>query len=69
MGRVRAASRKIFVWSYGRGTLQYDIICILILAFIFLVPRGCFVKSGADRRLLPPNAGTPAENYRPPERP
>jgi hypothetical protein len=34
--------KEILVWSYERGTLQYDIICALILAFIFLVPRGCF---------------------------
>jgi len=35
---------KLFIWSYKRGTIQYDIICILILAFIFLLPRGCFVR-------------------------
>jgi hypothetical protein len=32
----------MLVWTYGRGTLQYDIICALILAFIFFVPRSCF---------------------------
>jgi len=37
-------SRYILIWSYGRGTLQYDIICILILAFIFLIDPGCFNK-------------------------
>ena len=31
------------IWTHERGTLQYDIICALILAFIFLVPRSCFV--------------------------
>ena len=39
LGRIL---KGILVWSYERGTLQYDIICALILAFIFLVPRGCF---------------------------
>jgi hypothetical protein len=34
------------MWSYERGTLQYDIICALILLFIFLVPRSCFVSKG-----------------------
>jgi len=34
--------RTILAWSYERGTLQYDIICALILAFIFFVPRSCF---------------------------
>ncbi|MBN2339429.1 MAG: hypothetical protein JXP48_12915 [Acidobacteria bacterium] len=66
---MRTASRKIFVWSYGRGTIQYDIICILILAFIFLVPRGCFVRNSADLRLFPHTTGTPSEKDRPPGRP
>ena len=37
-------SRYILIWTYGRGTLQYDIICILILAFIFLIDPACFNK-------------------------
>lgn len=48
MGKVAEFSKKILVWTYERGTLQYDIICILILAFIFLVPRGCFVSAKPD---------------------
>jgi hypothetical protein len=42
--KVRLATRHILVWSYERGTLQYDIICALILLFIFLVPPSCFVS-------------------------
>ena len=44
MERTRRATRNILVWSYERGTLQYDVICALILAFVFLVPKGCFVS-------------------------
>jgi hypothetical protein len=44
MRDIRKSIHDIFVWSYARGTLQYDIICALILAFIFLVPRSCFVS-------------------------
>jgi len=33
---------NIIFWGYGRGTLQYDILCGLILAFIFLTPRYIF---------------------------
>jgi hypothetical protein len=33
--------RTIF-WSYERGSWQYDLICIAILAFIFLSPRSWF---------------------------
>jgi hypothetical protein len=40
---------NIFVWSYERGTIQYDIICALILAFVFLVPPSCFVSKRAER--------------------
>ncbi len=34
--------KNLLVWSYDRGTLQYDIICALILAFVFFVPPSCF---------------------------
>ena len=40
--------RNLMIWQYGRGTLQYDIICALILAFIFLVPRSCLVRTRTD---------------------
>jgi hypothetical protein len=39
-----AVHRALLIWSYERGTLQYDIMCGLILAFIFFVPRSCFLK-------------------------
>jgi hypothetical protein len=35
---------KILIWSFERGTLPYDIICALILAFVFIVPRSCFLQ-------------------------
>jgi len=37
--------KNLIIWSYARGTIQYDIICILILEFIFFVPPSCFVKN------------------------
>jgi hypothetical protein len=39
----RALGRVIF-WTYARGTWQYDVLCALILAFIFLTPRDFFAK-------------------------
>jgi len=36
-GFVKKLSRILF-WRYRRGGWQYDILCILILLFIFLVP-------------------------------
>ena len=34
--------KSILLWSYERGTWQYDVLCILILAFIFLTPSSLF---------------------------
>lgn len=37
--------KKVLFWNYGRSTWQYDILCLLILAFIFLTPRSWFESS------------------------
>ena len=29
---------KVFFWTYPRGSWQYDLICLVILAFVFLTP-------------------------------
>ena len=34
-------TRAVF-WSYDRGSWQYDVIVVVILAFIFLTPSGWF---------------------------
>lgn len=34
--------RKIWYWSYARETWQYDVMCVAILGFIFLVPARIF---------------------------
>ncbi|HXK61860.1 MAG TPA: hypothetical protein PLP42_18385 [Acidobacteriota bacterium] len=39
----RAIGRVLF-WTYPRGTWQYDLLCALILAFIFLTPRDFFTN-------------------------
>ena len=36
------AIRPAIFWSYGRGSWQYDLIVVGILAFIFLTPRDMF---------------------------
>ena len=45
MGSILRAIKSIFFWSYGRTTWQYDVVCALILAFIFLTPRSWFETS------------------------
>jgi len=40
--------RKIILWSYERGTWQYDVFCLLIVAFIFLTPKSWFAGKEMD---------------------
>lgn len=42
--------KKILFWRYGRSTWQYDVLCLLILAFIFLTPVRWFENS--ERRTM-----------------
>lgn len=34
--------KRLFFWTYARNTWQYDVLCALILAFIFLTPKSWF---------------------------
>jgi hypothetical protein len=34
--------KKICFWNYARNTWQWDILCVLILTFIFLTPKSWF---------------------------
>ena len=34
--------KRFLLWSFERGSIQYDVICGLILAFIFLTPSALF---------------------------
>ena len=54
MAKSGGTIRNIFVWTFERGTLQYDVICALILAFIFLVPKSCFTAKHSNA----PSAGS-----------
>ena len=40
--KLWGALRPIVFWSYRRGSWQYDLIVVGILAFIFLTPRDLF---------------------------
>ena len=37
--------RKLFFWNYARNTWQWDILCVVILIFIFLTPKSWFENS------------------------
>jgi hypothetical protein len=40
--KIRMVIKKAVFWSYERGSWQYDIICLMILAFIFVTPANWF---------------------------
>lgn len=42
MGGLKQKLGSFLWWSYPRGSLQYDIMVAIILAFIFLTPRHWF---------------------------
>ena len=39
--------KKIFFWNYARNTWQWDVLCVVILIFIFLTPKSWFL--GGER--------------------
>ena len=42
--------KKILFWSYGRTSWQYDVLSVLILAFVFLTPPSWF-RTGEPKGL------------------
>lgn len=42
MKSVFVGIKNILLWSYDRGTWQYDLLCLLIIGTIFLVPGRFF---------------------------
>jgi uncharacterized membrane protein YfhO len=36
--------KKAFLWSYARNTWQWDVLCVVILIFIFLTPKSWFTN-------------------------
>lgn len=54
MGLVLRTLKNLFFWHYSRSTWQYDVLCVLILAFIFLTPQRWFdngeLRSGKTHR-------------------
>jgi hypothetical protein len=39
---ILSTLKKILFWSYDRGTWQYDVMCVLILAFVLFAPNSAF---------------------------
>jgi len=51
MKSILQVIKKAFLWSYPRNTWQWDVLCVLILIFIFLTPKSWFGGSERQRRL------------------
>jgi len=45
MGPIFRTVKRIFFWRFDRTAWQYDILCVLILVFIFLTPKSWFENS------------------------
>ena len=44
MGFFADSAKKVVFWNYSRTSWQWDVLCVLILAFIFLTPKSWFVS-------------------------
>ena len=45
MSFISDTAKKIVFWNYSRTSWQWDVLCVLILAFIFLTPKAWFVSN------------------------
>jgi hypothetical protein len=45
--------KNSFLWSYARNTWQWDVLCVLILIFIFMTPKSWFATG--ERQPLSPH--------------
>ena len=49
---ILATLKKTLFWSYDRGSWQYDVMCVVILGFIFFVPNSVFTQRAASPALV-----------------
>ncbi|CAN5429430.1 hypothetical protein BH10ACI1_BH10ACI1_05260 [soil metagenome] len=41
--------KNIILWNYERASWQWDLLCVLIILFIFLTPKAWFGKPDATQ--------------------
>jgi hypothetical protein len=51
--------QKVFFWNYARSGWQWDILCVVILIFIFLTPKSWF-ESGERQAAMTHQSPTPS---------
>ena len=49
MGFIADTVKKATLWTYPRTSWQWDVLCVLILVFIFLTPKSWFENSAYQR--------------------
>src|SRR2546427_12581141 len=49
MGFISKTLKKGFFWTYPRTSWQWDVLCVLILVFIFLTPKSWFENTAFQR--------------------
>jgi len=49
MGFIADTVKKATFWTYPRTSWQWDVLCVLILVFIFLTPKSWFENSAYQR--------------------
>ena len=40
--------KNVINWNYERASWQWDVLCLVLLAFIFLTPKSWFDKSNTS---------------------
>jgi hypothetical protein len=49
MSFIGDITKKIAFWTYPRTSWQWDVLCVLILVFIFLTPKSWFANTTFQR--------------------
>jgi hypothetical protein len=49
MSFIADTAKKIAFWTYPRTSWQWDVLCVLILVFIFLTPKSWFANTPFQR--------------------
>lgn len=49
MAIISNVLKKIVFWNYERTSWQWDVLCVLILVFIFLTPKSWFANTAYQR--------------------
>jgi hypothetical protein len=50
MSFLSNTAKKIVFWNYPRTSWEWDVLCVLILVFIFLTPKSWFQNSEFRRQ-------------------